>query len=120
MRAMCWRALVHCVNVALHTIIGARLQFTGSCRLLLRLFVHTCVSCYYLRWCRQIFSGGPQGAEVLSVSATPGTGRQQDIKITGASTLNEDEVQRMVQQAEQFAEADKKQREAVDVRNQVR
>ncbi len=49
----------------------------------------------------------------------PGTGRQQDIKITGASTLNEDEVQRMVQQAEQFAEADKKQRDAVDARNQV-
>ena len=56
---------------------------------------------------------------LLSVLALAGTGRQQDIKITGASTLNEDEVQRMVQQAEQFAEADKKQREAVDARNQV-
>jgi len=55
----------------------------------------------------------------LSLGSSSGTGRQQDIKITGASTLNEDEVQRMVQQAEQFAEADKKQREAVDVRNQV-
>ena len=52
--------------------------------------------------------------------SSAGTGRQQDIKITGASTLNEDEVQRMVQQAEQFAEADKKQREGVDARNQAR
>ena len=55
----------------------------------------------------------------LMVACGAGSGRQQDIKITGASTLNEDEVQRMVNDAEQFSEQDKKQREAVDARNQV-
>lgn len=55
-----------------------------------------------------------------SLPPSPGTGRQQDIKITGASTLNEDEVQRMVKDAEQFADEDKKQREGIDARNAVR
>jgi chaperone protein DnaK len=55
---------------------------------------------------------------ILSVSATDkGSGRQTDIKITGASTLNSDEVDRMVKDAEKFSEEDKKQREAVDIRN---
>lgn len=55
---------------------------------------------------------------ILSVSATDkGSGRQTDIKITGASTLSSDEVDRMVQDAEKFSEEDKKQREAVDIRN---
>jgi len=58
---------------------------------------------------------------ILSVSATDkGSGRQTDIKITGASTLGSDEVDRMVQDAEKFSEVDKKQREAVDIRNSVR
>lgn len=57
---------------------------------------------------------------ILSVSASDkGTGKTQDIKITGASTLASDEIDRMVQDAEANAEADKQKREAVDVRNQV-
>jgi len=57
---------------------------------------------------------------ILSVSATDkGTGKQQDIKITGASTLPSDEVDKMVQNAEQFAEEDKKRRALVDAKNQA-
>lgn len=57
---------------------------------------------------------------ILSVTATDkGTGKQQDIKITGASTLPSDEVDRMVQNAEQFAEEDRKKRELVDAKNQA-
>ena len=57
---------------------------------------------------------------ILSVTATDkGTQKKQDIKITGASTLNSDEVDRMVQEAEKYSEEDKKKREAVDTKNQV-
>lgn len=55
---------------------------------------------------------------ILSVQAKDkGSGKQQEIKITGASTLSKDDVERMVQDAERNAEADKKRREAVDARN---
>ena len=55
---------------------------------------------------------------ILSVTATDkGTGKAQDIKITGASTLSSDDVDRMVQDAEKFADEDKAKREAVDTRN---
>ena len=43
--------------------------------------------------------------------------KKSDIQITGASTLSSDEVDRMVNEAEKFADADKEKREAVDVRN---
>jgi L1 cell adhesion molecule like protein len=57
---------------------------------------------------------------ILSVSARDkGTGKQQDIKITGASTLSSDDVDRMVKDAERFSEEDKKKREAVDIKNQA-
>ena len=57
---------------------------------------------------------------ILSVSATDkGTGKKQDIKISGASTLSSDEVDRMVKDAETNAEEDKKKRDAVDTKNQV-
>jgi len=57
---------------------------------------------------------------ILSVTALDkGTNKQSDIKITGASTLSSDEVDRMVNEAEKFADADKEKREAVDVRNQA-
>lgn len=57
---------------------------------------------------------------ILSVTATDkGTGRKQDIKITGASTLAKDDVDRMVGEAEKFAAEDKKRREAVDTKNQA-
>ncbi|XP_024518470.1 stromal 70 kDa heat shock-related protein, chloroplastic [Selaginella moellendorffii] len=57
---------------------------------------------------------------ILSVSATDkGTGKKQDITITGASTLPQDEVERMVNEAEKFSKEDKEKREAVDVKNQA-
>jgi len=56
---------------------------------------------------------------ILSVSARDkGTGKQQDIKITGASTLSSEDVERMVGDAAKFAEEDKQKREAVDTKNQ--
>jgi heat shock protein 1/8 len=55
---------------------------------------------------------------ILSVTAKDkGTGKSTDIKITGASTLSDDEVSRMVNDAEKFAEEDKEKREAVDTKN---
>ncbi len=48
-----------------------------------------------------------------------GSGKKQDIKITGASTLSKDDVDSMVSDAEKFAEEDKKRREAVDTKNQA-
>jgi molecular chaperone DnaK (HSP70) len=57
---------------------------------------------------------------ILSVTATDkGSGKKQDIKITGASTLPKDEVERMVGEADKFADEDKKRREAVDTKNQA-
>ncbi len=45
------------------------------------------------------------------------TGKQQSIRITAASGLSEDEISRMVKDAELHAEEDKKKRELVDTRN---
>ena len=57
---------------------------------------------------------------ILSVTATDkGTQKKQDIKITGASTLNSDEVDRMVQEAEKYSAEDKTKREAIETKNQV-
>jgi len=57
---------------------------------------------------------------ILSVSALDkGSGKQADIKITGASTLSSDDVDRMVADAEKFADEDKARRESVDVKNQA-
>lgn len=57
---------------------------------------------------------------ILSVTATDkGTNKKQDIRITGASTLSSDEVDKMVQEAEKFASEDKEKREAVDIKNQA-
>jgi molecular chaperone DnaK len=47
------------------------------------------------------------------------TGKSQDIRITGGSGLTEEEIEKMVQEAEANSEADKKQREVVDTRNQL-
>nr|QBB20004.1 heat shock protein hsp70-B2 [Ettlia sp. YC001] len=55
---------------------------------------------------------------ILSVTATDkGTGKKQDIKITGASVLPKDEVDRMVNEADRFAAEDKAKREAVETKN---
>nr|GMD72682.1 stromal 70 kDa heat shock-related protein, chloroplastic-like [Ipomoea batatas] len=57
---------------------------------------------------------------ILSVTAVDkGTGKKQDITITGASTLPKDEVERMVEEAEKFAKEDKEKREAIDTKNQA-
>lgn len=57
---------------------------------------------------------------ILSVTAIDkGTGKKQDITITGASTLPKDEVDRMVKDAERYAEEDKERREAIDTKNQA-
>ena len=45
------------------------------------------------------------------------TSREQSIKITGTSTLAKDEVEKMVREAERFAEEDRKKRETAEVRN---
>jgi molecular chaperone DnaK len=55
---------------------------------------------------------------ILHVSAKDlGTGKEKKISITGSSGLNEEEVERMRQEAEAHAEEDKKRRDSVEVRN---
>lgn len=55
---------------------------------------------------------------ILSVSAKDkGTGKEQSITITGASTLDDAEVDRMVKDAERNAEADRQRREQIDTKN---
>merc|ERR1712072_201120 len=57
---------------------------------------------------------------ILGVTALDkGSSKQADIKITGASTLSDDEVNRMVNDAENNAAEDGKKREEVDTRNQA-
>jgi len=56
---------------------------------------------------------------ILSVSAVDkATGKEQSIKIQASSGLTEEEVDRMVKDAETNAEADKKKRELIDLKNQ--
>ncbi len=55
---------------------------------------------------------------IVNVSAKDlGTGKQQQITISGSTALNDDEVDRMVKDAEEHAEEDAKRREEVEVRN---
>jgi len=57
---------------------------------------------------------------ILQVTAKDrGTGKEQSISITGASTLPKDEVERMVSDAERNAAADKERREKIDLKNQA-
>ena len=57
---------------------------------------------------------------ILNVSAKDkATGKEQAIRIEASSGLSEDEINRMKAEAEQFAEADKKERERVDKMNQA-
>ena len=57
---------------------------------------------------------------ILNVTAKDkGTGKEQSISITGASTLPKDDVERMVREAEQNATADKERREKIDLKNQA-
>ena len=57
---------------------------------------------------------------IVNVSAKDlGTGKEQKITITSSGSLDKDEVERMVKEAEANAEADKKRKEGVEVRNQA-
>ena len=48
-----------------------------------------------------------------------GSGKEQSISITGASTLSDNEVDKMVKDAEMNASADKEKRERIDIKNQA-
>ena len=57
---------------------------------------------------------------IVNVSAKDkGTGKEQKIQIQASGGLSEDEINKMVKEAESNKEADKKKREAVDARNQA-
>jgi len=57
---------------------------------------------------------------ILSVTAKDkGSGKEQSISITGASTLSDNEVDKMVKDAEMNASADKEKRERIDIKNQA-
>ncbi|MEL6489924.1 MAG: molecular chaperone DnaK [Cyanobacteria bacterium J06621_3] len=57
---------------------------------------------------------------ILNVTAKDkGSGKEQSISITGASTLSDSEVDQMVRDAETNADADKARREAIDTKNQA-
>ncbi len=56
---------------------------------------------------------------IVHVSAKDlGTGKEQRMTISGGSALPKDEVERMMKEAEQYAEEDAKRREEVELRNQ--
>ena len=57
---------------------------------------------------------------IVNVSAKDrGTGKEQSMTITGGSALSKDDIDKMVKDAEQYAEEDRKRRESVEVRNQA-
>lgn len=57
---------------------------------------------------------------ILHVSAKDtATGKEQRVRVTASSGLNEDEIKRMVRDAELHAEEDKRRRELIQARNQL-
>ena len=55
---------------------------------------------------------------IVHVSAKDlGTGKEQSISITSSSNMSKEDIQKAVDEAEKFAEEDKKRREEVDIRN---
>ena len=57
---------------------------------------------------------------IVHVSAKDrGTGKEQSMTITGGSALSKDDIDRMVREAEQYADEDRQRREQVDTRNQA-
>ncbi|ABA19921.1 Heat shock protein Hsp70 [Trichormus variabilis ATCC 29413] len=57
---------------------------------------------------------------ILNVTAKDkGTGKEQSISITGASTLDKTDIDRMVREAEQNASSDKERREKIERKNQA-
>lgn len=56
---------------------------------------------------------------IVNVSAKDlGTGKEQAITITNSSGLNKSDIERMVKEAEQYAQDDAKMREAIDTKNE--
>jgi molecular chaperone DnaK len=57
---------------------------------------------------------------IVHVSAKDrGTGREQSMTITGGSALSKDDIEKMIRDAEQYAEEDRQRREQVEIRNQA-
>ena len=57
---------------------------------------------------------------IVHVSAKDrGTGREQSMTITGGSALSKDDIDRMIRDAEQYAEDDRSRKESVEARNQA-
>src|SRR5260370_27352461 len=57
---------------------------------------------------------------IVNVSAKElGTGKQQSVQITGGSALPKEDIEKMVRDAEQYAEEDRKRREEAEIRNQA-
>ena len=57
---------------------------------------------------------------IVNVSAKDlGTGKQQSVQITGGSALPREDIEKMVRDAEEYAEEDRKRREEAEVRNQA-
>ena len=57
---------------------------------------------------------------IVHVSAKDlGTGKEQKITITAGSNLSDEEIEKAVKEAEQFAEADRKRKEAIDAKNEA-
>jgi molecular chaperone DnaK len=57
---------------------------------------------------------------IVHVSAKDrGTGREQSMTITGGSALSKDDIDKMIRDAEQYADEDRKRREAAEARNQA-
>ncbi len=55
---------------------------------------------------------------IVNVSAKDlGTGKQQSVTISGGSALNKDDIERMMADAEKYAEEDRQRREEAEVRN---
>ena len=55
---------------------------------------------------------------IVSVSAKDlGTGKEQSIKITASSNLSKEEIDKKVKEAEMYAEEDKKNKEAIEIKN---
>ena len=55
---------------------------------------------------------------ILNVSAKDlGTGKEQSIRITGSTKLNDEEIERMKKEAEEHAEEDRKRKENIEARN---
>ncbi|MBO5051062.1 MAG: molecular chaperone DnaK [Clostridia bacterium] len=57
---------------------------------------------------------------IVNVTATDkGTGKEQHITITSSTNMSQEDIDRAVREAEQFAEEDKKQKDAVDTKNRA-